>query len=69
MSKRKSPNGRALLTAHCDRLLKGGQQELAATLKITPNYLSLLKNGSRRPSLALAQRIKKAIGIEVSTWQ
>lgn len=42
------------------------QGELAAEVGITINYLSLLENGKREPSIELLKKISKALDVPVA---
>lgn len=46
------------------------QLELAERCGLTPSFLSLVENGRRRPSLAVIQRVAKALELpeEVLVW-
>lgn len=60
-------DGGALLRVWiAERNLK--QYEVAEALDTTPNNVSLLCNGHKKPGLALAVRIEKVTGIPVEVW-
>ncbi len=44
------------------------QLDVAKRLKIGPSHLSLLASGKRIPSMAVAARIQKELGIPVEAW-
>lgn len=44
------------------------QKDIAKRLKIGQSYLSLLIAGKRTPSMALAGKIEREIGIPVGSW-
>jgi len=44
------------------------QKEIAKRLKLSPSYFSLLVSGKRTPSMAVAGRIQKELGIPVEAW-
>ncbi len=37
------------------------QEDLAEIVNVTPNYISYIENGKRRPSLALLRKIAKTL--------
>ena len=41
---------------------------VAGSLGISPQMMSALLNGTRRPSLALAERLRKTLGIPMRAW-
>jgi transcriptional regulator with XRE-family HTH domain len=48
------------------------QRELAKKIGVTANYLSLVEGGKREPSVAVLNRLAKALGIPVGiffVWQ
>lgn len=47
---------------------RGGQARLAKTLGVQEPMISKLMAGSATPSLQLALRIKKALGIDPGAW-
>lgn len=42
--------------------------ELVDAIQIAPSYASLLLAGKRKPSLAVAVKIERALGIPPSAW-
>lgn len=44
------------------------QKDVAKRLGIDPAHLSLLASGKRIPSMALAGKIQKELGIPVEAW-
>ena len=44
------------------------QKELAAEVGVTPNYLSMIENNSKTPSLGLLQKISAALQIPVGNF-
>lgn len=48
------------------------QTELASALRVSPNYLSLVENGKRQPSVSFLRRLSDVLGVPVSIfflWQ
>jgi len=58
-----------LFARYVDRF--GGGEKVAERLGITPSMVSLLKNGERRPSLALALTIERVTrgGVPAKSWK
>ncbi len=44
------------------------QTEIAKMLGVGPSYLSLLASGKRIPSMTMAAKIQKELGIPVEAW-
>jgi transcriptional regulator with XRE-family HTH domain len=44
------------------------QQDIAKRIGVGASYLSLLASGKRTPSMAVAARIQKELGIPVEAW-
>jgi transcriptional regulator with XRE-family HTH domain len=44
------------------------QKEVAAKLKVTQNYLSLLENGKRDPSLAFLKELSRVLGVPIGLF-
>lgn len=42
------------------------QKELAKTLGITQNYLSMIENGSKKPSLTLLEKLADILNVPLS---
>jgi transcriptional regulator with XRE-family HTH domain len=57
--------GARLLRQIFDRPL---QRDIAKRLGIGTSYLSLLAAGKRTPSMAVAAKLQKELGIEVEAW-
>lgn len=47
---------------------KPTQREIAKRLKLDESYLSLLISGQRTPSMEVAGRIQRELGIPVAAW-
>lgn len=48
------------------------QQELAKRLEVSPNYISLIENGKREPSISFLNRLADTLGVPVGIfflWQ
>lgn len=43
------------------------RSDLARAMKVTPQFVSQLLNGTRDPGLAMAERVAHALGVEVSS--
>lgn len=44
------------------------QKDLAITLGITTNYLSMVENNSKKPSLSLIERLAKVWGLPLALF-
>lgn len=44
------------------------QEAIAKLIGVGPSYLSLLASGKRTPSMAVAAKIQKELGIPVEAW-
>ena len=44
------------------------QKELAERLGITPNYLSMIENDAKKPSLTLMERLSTALNIPLAAF-
>jgi transcriptional regulator with XRE-family HTH domain len=44
------------------------QKEIAVKVGVTPNYLSLVENGKREPSISFLKRLAAVLGISVSLF-
>lgn len=44
------------------------QQAIAKRIGVGPSYLSLLASGKRTPSMAVAAKIEKELGIPMEAW-
>jgi transcriptional regulator with XRE-family HTH domain len=44
------------------------QKEIAAKLDVTANYLSLLENGKREPSISFLKRLANVLGVPVGLF-
>ena len=42
------------------------QKELAKQVGITPNYLSMIENASKRPSLSLIEKLSKVLEVPLA---
>jgi len=58
---RKGNVGRALRVARASRGVT--QRALARRLRVSANYLSLIENGRRQPSLSLLQKAGRELGV------
>ena len=47
---------------------KLNQRQLAKKVGVTDSYISYLLNGKREPSLAMAQKIAKALGMSLDRF-
>jgi len=47
---------------------KPRQQDIAKRIGVGASYLSLLASGKRTPSIAVAAKIQKELGIPVEAW-
>ena len=44
------------------------QKEIALKLDITPNYMSLVENGKREPSISFLRRLGEVLGVPVGLF-
>ena len=44
------------------------QKDIAVKVGVTPNYLSLVENGKREPSISFLKRLAAVLGIPVSLF-
>lgn len=44
------------------------QKDAAARLGVTPNYLSLVENGKREPSISFLKRLASVLGVPVGLF-
>jgi transcriptional regulator with XRE-family HTH domain len=44
------------------------QRELAGRLKVSPNYISLLENGKREPSISFLRNLAKELGVPIGLF-
>ncbi len=58
--------GRALKLMRTASGLK--QKEVAAKLRVTQNYLSLIENGKRNPSLSILKALARVLGVPIGLF-